>query len=254
MSTVKSFMLDKFITGKVGTLLKTLSSSSYINMPKTNVFSQVEMNDNNCIIKLPVKFRVYADTYNQRYRFMTSTYEAWLHFLTLATTPLVPFSYRNAWNTVMPGVGNGAELMNDGFNAVKDGIAAAGVALGVVKANGNDAEALRKFVTEIRALSDKLSALLSSAATFGHLVYKLEIPGFIIPHEDIPWVIESFTAKPSAEFLRGTYPNSNKAIIRPKPMYIDFEVNLSTNQVLTRDRALKMFALSNRCSKRIRTC
>lgn len=238
-------MLDQFISGKIGTLLKTLSSSSYVNMPKTNEFSQAEMNDNDCIIKLPVKFRVYADTYNQRYRFMTSTYEAWLHFLTLATTPLMPFSYENAFNSVLPGVGYGASLVNDGFNAIKDGISAAGIALGVVKADSSNADALQKFITEIRDLSAKISTLISKAATFGHLVYKLEIPGFIRPSEGIPWIIESFNAKPSAEFLRGTYIGQNSKFIRPKPLYIDFEVNLATNQILTRDMALQLFAFTN---------
>lgn len=245
MSTIKSYMLDQFITGKIGTLLKTLSSDSYINMPRTNEFSQAEMNDNDCIIKLPVKFRVYADTYNQRYRFMTSTYEAWLHFLTLATTPLMPFSYENAFNSVAGGIGNGAELINDGFNTVKDGITAAGIALGAIKADSSNADALQKFINEIRALSTKITELLNKSATFGHLVYKLEIPGFIRPSEGIPWIIESFTAKPSAEFLRGTYSGQKTNAIRPKPLYIDFEVNLATNQILTRDMALQLFAFTN---------
>lgn len=94
VTTTTFGMLDHILDSQLGKYIKMFAGKNFISMPHTNEFSQHIMKDSE-IMSINLKFRIYADTYNQRYRFMTSTYETWLKYLYLATSPLIPMTFRN---------------------------------------------------------------------------------------------------------------------------------------------------------------
>lgn len=251
INTCAAGPLDNVLKTSIGTYLSMFAGKDYIAMPHTNEFSQFQLAEGS-VIGMQLKFRVYADTFNQRYRFMTSTYESWLRFLSLAVMPLMPFSYYNMTTNVDVA---GKNTIKAGANVIGAGVDVAKHLGGMVSAlasktssggmNGEDAKAI---LSDIKIITEQISALLEQSTSFGHLVYKLEIPGYIRPAKNVPWIIKSFSAKPCAEFLRGTWPgqkstgNSTNADFRPKPLYIDFTVDVETNQIVTREQLFSLLA------------
>jgi len=245
IQTVAAGPIDIVMSSQIGSFLQIFAGSDYISMPKTNEFSQHQMKEGS-YIGMQLKFRVYADTFNQRYRFMTSTYESWLRFLSMAVMPLMPFTYGNMTKNVVQA---GDKVVDTGAEVVAAGVDAAKHAAGTLKAavgassNGSDASAL---LADIEKITASISNLLANSTTFGHLVYNLEIPGYIRPTDSVPWIIKNFSAQPCAEFLRGTWgAKASEDDFRPKPLFIDFTVDVETNQIVTRNQLFSLLAPLN---------
>jgi hypothetical protein len=66
----------------------------------------------------------------------------------------------------------------------------------------------------------------------GHISFRLNIPGLLKSSDTVDWIVTSMDAKPSLEFI--TINN------RPKPLYMDFDVKLETNQELSRNQIVSI--------------
>lgn len=251
INTCAAGPLDNVLKYSIGTYLSMFAGKDYIAMPHTNEFSQFQLSEGS-VIGMQLKFRVYADTFNQRYRFMTSTYESWLRFLSLAVMPLMPFSYKNmATNVDVAGentIDTGANVIGAGVDAVKHLGGMISALASKTSSGGMKGEDAKAVLDDVKTITEQISTLLTQSTSFGHLVYKLEIPGYIRPSNSVPWIIKNFNAKPCAEFLRGTWPgqkstgNTTNADFRPKPLYIDFTVDVETNQIVTREQLFSILA------------
>ncbi len=239
-----------FNENKIGDAIQMFSNERFISIPITNEYSQHVMKESN-YITLQLKFRIYADSYNQRYRFMTSTYETWLKYLYFSTSPLIPSTYANYVSNINSAAPEAIEKAATILTNIKEGASAGMDILGGImdadKAKAKDGAIA--FNESLKAISDEVIEAVSKQNVFGHVTYDLEIPRFIHSTKNaetnkVYWIITNFSATPSAQFLRGLYSTKSMTPARPKPLFFDFAVTIQTNQKMSREQLINMLLTS----------
>lgn len=241
----------------VGSLIQMFAGDNYVSTPLTNEFSQRAMTASSPL-SITLKFRIYADSYNKRYRLMASTYETWLKTLFFATSPLITSTFSNHVSNintaVVSGLGEGIDLVNTAvdsagvFTSVLTDIAA-----GPQNLTSATSQNFNTLTTNIKEMSDKVSDIVTKNTAFGHVVFDIEIPKFIQSTKNadskVYWYINTFNATPSAQFVRGLYGKGTE-LFRPKPLYYDFTVTLNTAQDLTREQMISLFVPKNMINRK----
>lgn len=236
----------------VGSLIQMFASDNYVSTPLTNEFSQRAMTASSPL-SITLKFRIYADSYNKRYRQMASTYETWLKTLFFATSPLITSTFSNHVSNINTAVVNG---LGEGIDLVNTAVDSAGVftsvltdiAAGPQNFTSATLQNYNTLTTNIKEMVDKVSDIVTKNTAFGHVVFDIEIPKFIQSTKNaaskVYWYINTFDATPSAQFVRGLYGKGTE-LFRPKPLYYDFTVTLNTAQDLTREQMISLFVPKN---------
>lgn len=241
----------------VGSLIQMFAGDKYVSTPLTNEFSQRSMTASSPL-SITLKFRIYADSYNKRYRQMTSTYETWLKLLFFATSPLVTSTFGNYVSNIATAVGNGIDKGVDLINTAADsaGVFAsllADVATSPQNMTSATTQNYNTLTTNIKEMADKVSDIVTKNTAFGHVVFDIEIPKFIQSTKNadskVYWYISTFNATPSAQFVRGLYGKGTE-LFRPKPLYYDFDVTLNTAQDLTREQMISLFVPKNMINRK----
>jgi hypothetical protein len=246
---------DKLMS--VGSLIQMFASDNYVSTPLTNEFSQRAMTASSPL-SITLKFRIYADSYNKRYRQMASTYETWLKTLFFATSPLITSTFSNHVSNINTAVVNG---LSEGIDLVNTTIDSAGVftslltdiAAGPQNLTSATSQNYNTLTTNIKEMADKVSDIVTKNTAFGHVVFDIEIPKFIQSTKNaaskVYWYINTFDATPSAQFVRGLYGKGTE-LFRPKPLYYDFTVTLNTAQDLTREQMISLFVPKNMINRK----
>lgn len=241
----------------VGNLIQMFAGDDYVSTPLTNEFSQRAMTASSPL-SITLKFRIYADSYNKRYRQMASTYETWLKTLFFATSPLVTSTFGNYVSNIETALGNG---LDDGIDLVNTAVDSAGVvesllsdiAAGSQNLTSATSQNYNTLTTNIKEMADKVSDIVTKNTAFGHVVFDIEIPKFIQSTKNaaskVYWYINTFNATPSAQFVRGLYGKGTE-LFRPKPLYYDFTVTLNTAQDLTREQMISLFVPRNMINRK----
>lgn len=234
----------------VGSLIQMFAGDNYVSTPLTNEFSQRAMTASSPL-SITLKFRIYADSYNKRYRQMTSTYETWLKTLFFATSPLVTSTFGNYVSNIATAVGNG---IDKGVDLVNTAVDSAGVFASLLadvatqKTSDSTKDNYNTLTKNIKEMADSVSDIVTKNTAFGHVVFDIEIPKFIQSTKNadskVYWYIHTFNATPSAQFVRGLYGKGTE-LFRPKPLYYDFNVTLNTAQDLTREQMIALFVPKN---------
>jgi hypothetical protein len=234
----------------VGSLIQMFAGDNYVSTPLTNEFSQRAMTASSPL-SITLKFRIYADSYNKRYRQMTSTYETWLKTLFFATSPLVTSTFGNYVSNIATAVGNG---IDKGVDLVNTAVDSAGVFASLLadvatqKTSDSTKDNYNTLTKNIKDMADSVSDIVTKNTAFGHVVFDIEIPKFIQSTKNadskVYWYIHTFNATPSAQFVRGLYGKGTE-LFRPKPLYYDFDVTLNTAQDLTREQMIALFVPKN---------
>jgi hypothetical protein len=234
----------------VGSLIQMFAGDNYVSTPLTNEFSQRAMTASSPL-SITLKFRIYADSYNKRYRQMTSTYETWLKTLFFATSPLVTSTFGNYVSNIATAVGNG---IDKGVDLVNTAVDSAGVFASLLadvatqKTSDSTKDNYNTLTKNIKEMADSVSDIVTNNTAFGHVVFDIEIPKFIQSTKNadskVYWYIHTFNATPSAQFVRGLYGKGTE-LFRPKPLYYDFTVTLNTAQDLTREQMIALFVPKN---------
>lgn len=234
----------------VGSLIQMFAGDNYVSTPLTNEFSQRAMTASSPL-SITLKFRIYADSYNKRYRQMTSTYETWLKTLFFATSPLVTSTFGNYVSNIATAVGNGIDKGVDLVNTAADsaGVFASLLAdVATQKTSDSTKDNYNTLTKNIKEMADSVSDIVTKNTAFGHVVFDIEIPKFIQSTKNadskVYWYISTFNATPSAQFVRGLYGKGTE-LFRPKPLYYDFNVTLNTAQDLTREQMIALFVPKN---------
>lgn len=238
----------------IGSFIQMFAGDNYVSTPLTNEYSQKTMSTSGPL-NIVLKFRIYADSYNSRYRQMTSTYETWLKTLFFATSPLVTSTFGNYVSNISTAIRNGIDTGIETINTVAD---SAGVVASLATdiANASITEETKnnfnELTTNIKEIADKMSDIVTNNTAFGHIVFDIEIPNFIKSTKNsenkVYWYIQTFTATPSPQFVRGLY-GKNTEMFRPKPLWYDFTVTLNTAQDLTREQMIQLFVPKNQIKK-----
>lgn len=239
----------------VGSLIQMFAGDNYVSTPLTNEFSQRAMTASSPL-SITLKFRIYADSYNKRYRQMASTYETWLKTLFFATSPLITSTFSNHVSNINTAVVN---CIDDGIDLVNTTIDSAGVFTSVltdIASQNLTSATLQNYntlTTNIKEMADKVSDIVTKNTAFGHVVFDIEIPKFIQSTKNaaskVYWYINTFNATPSAQFVRGLYGKGTE-LFRPKPLYYDFTVTLNTAQDLTREQMISLFVPKNMINRK----
>lgn len=241
----------------IGSLIQMFAGDNYVSTPLTNEFSQRAMTASSPL-SITLKFRIYADSYNKRYRQMASTYETWLKTLFFATSPLVTSTFGNYVSNIETALGNG---IDKGIDLINTGVDSAGVftslltdvAAGPQNFTSATSQNYNTLTTNIKEMADKVSDIVTNNTAFGHVVFDIEIPKFIQSTKNadskVYWYINTFNATPSAQFVRGLYGKGTE-LFRPKPLYYDFTVTLNTAQDLTREQMISLFVPKNMINRK----
>lgn len=241
----------------IGSLIQMFAGDNYVSTPLTNEFSQRAMTASSPL-SITLKFRIYADSYNTRYRQMASTYETWLKTLFFATSPLVTSTFGNYVSNIKTAVGHGIDKDIDLINTAVDsaGVFASlltDVAAGPQNFTSATSQNYNTLTTNIKEMADKVSDIVTKNTAFGHVVFDIEIPKFIQSTKNaaskVYWYINTFNATPSAQFVRGLYGKGTE-LFRPKPLYYDFTVTLNTAQDLTREQMISLFVPKNMINRK----
>lgn len=241
----------------IGSLIQMFAGDNYVSTPLTNEFSQRAMTASSPL-SITLKFRIYADSYNTRYRQMASTYETWLKTLFFATSPLVTSTFGNYVSNIKTAVGHGIDKDIDLINTAVDsaGVFASlltDIAAGPQNFTSATSQNYNTLTTNIKEMADKVSDIVTKNTAFGHVVFDIEIPKFIQSTKNaaskVYWYINTFNATPSAQFVRGLYGKGTE-LFRPKPLYYDFTVTLNTAQDLTREQMISLFVPKNMINRK----
>lgn len=241
----------------IGSLIQMFAGDNYVSTPLTNEFSQRAMTASSPL-SITLKFRIYADSYNTRYRQMASTYETWLKTLFFATSPLVTSTFGNYVSNIKTAVGKGIDKGIDLINTAVDsaGVFASlltDIAAGPQNFTSATSQNYNTLTTNIKEMADKVSDIVTKNTAFGHVVFDIEIPKFIQSTKNaaskVYWYINTFNATPSAQFVRGLYGKGTE-LFRPKPLYYDFTVTLNTAQDLTREQMISLFVPKNMINRK----
>jgi hypothetical protein len=235
--------------GALGQTIQLLAGKNNIPLVETNEFSQRVMTDNTSRVSLKLKFTIYTDTYNKRYNFTSSPYEKWLRMLYFSTAPIYKATYANLFKVITAmaeNVGKNAHRVSQVFETITEGGAALVNSLPIVEKTETALDNHAKLYKNIEELSRLITQYFLQSNKIGHVCWDVIIPQYLHATDDtsspILWNVENFNVKFSDKFTRGLVSKEADVtqIYRPRPLYANFEVTLTSNQVMTRDQYIRM--------------
>ena len=240
--------ITKFLNeGTLGRNLQLLAGTNNIPLVETNEFSQKVMKETNRA-SLKLKFTIYTDTYNKRYNFTSSPYETWLRMLYFSTTPIFKASYTNLFNmikTIASNISAHSGDLSKVYETITECAAVIGNNLPFVEKNKETQQNYAKLAQNIDDLTTMITEYLAESNRIGHVCWDVVIPQYL--HETsktsspVLWNITDFNVQFSDKFTRGLVTKEDVVNnYRPRPLYANFNVTLTTNQVMTRDQYIGM--------------
>lgn len=175
--------------------------------------------------------------------------------LYFSTAPLLRSTYSNYLKQLQTAI---SSINTDELGAMIDDLGKAGYSgamtvknlLPFTDVSSDSKERSREFIDKIESLSKKITEYLANSEVIGQLCWDVQIPKYICStintNSPVYWNVQNFSIEPSVKFTRGIrYNNENKPVndakvYRPRPLYMAFNVTLTTNQVITRDQYLRL--------------
>ena len=235
--------------GALGQTIQLLAGHNNIPLVETNEFSQRVMKENTSRASLKLKFTIYTDTYNKRYNFTSSPYETWLRMLYFSTAPIYKATYANLFKvltTMAENVGKNAHRISQAFETIAQGGAALVNSLPIVEKTEIAQDNHAKLYQNIEELSRLITEYMLKSYKIGHVCWDVIIPQYLHATNDTPspilWNVENFNVEFSDKFTRGLVSKKVDVtqIYRPRPLYANFDVTLTSNQIITRDQYIRM--------------
>ena len=232
---------------KAGKAMQLFAGHNNIPIVETNEFSQQVMTKTERAT-LKLKFTIYTDTYNKRYNFTSTPYEKWLRMLYFSTAPIYKATYANLFKmftTMATNIKDNANVIDKGIDLITEGGAAFINILPFTDAKG-DKQSSAKLINTINELSELVAKALVEANKIGHICWDIVIPGYLHATDKtsspILWNVDNFNVTFSDKFTRGLVSKKVDVtqIYRPRPLYANFDVTLTSNQVMTRDQYIKL--------------
>lgn len=189
---------------------KMFSSRAFNPNPVSNKWTQIYPKDG-AYISVGIKFRAYfkAGYLN------TNSYMTIIPWLTYVTSPMTEFSFQQEISNIKDAITN-AQAEGEKLGKELEGIR---------QENGQFTQ------KAVQALSSMYQAIENlSTDSRGSAVFTLEFGDIISKNDAIDWIIKDWDFKPS--MVMG--PENS-------PLWVDFNINMETNQKLSYDRLSKIF-------------
>lgn len=240
--------------GTMTKIMRAVSQGNFIPIVQTNEFTQHAMTEGHRI-SLNLKFNVYTDTYNNRYNFESTPYETWMKMLYFSTAPLLRSTYKNYFTQLKTSIDSirqmdASKAMDTLLTTLKDLNCVIHDNLPFTEKCSDYGQKSRELVDNIEKITDVITQYVKDANTIGQLCWDVTIPKYICStlktNCPVLWNVTNFSIEPSVKFTRGALYNAKDEMIadarvyRPRPLYMSFNVTLTTNQIVTRDQYLKL--------------
>lgn len=197
---------------------KMFSGNVFNSNTATDKWTQI-VPKNSSSISIAIKFRAYykANFLN------TNSYMTIIPWLTFLTSPMMEFSLTNEIDNIVGALKNaktsGEELGKE-LNAVAE-------------SNGQFSVSAKKTLTKIAETIKDMSTNSRGTVTF-----TLSYGDFIQAVDDVDWIIKDWSFTPSIP----CGPENN-------PLWVDFQINMETNQKLSYTNLEKIFKKLNQLQK-----
>lgn len=197
---------------------KMFSGSVFNTNAATDKWTQIVPKDSSSL-SVAIKFRAYykANFLN------TNSYMTIIPWLTFLTSPMMEFSLTNEVDNIVGALKNAksaGEELGQELNSVAE-------------SNGQLTVKAKTALTKIAETLKKLSTNSRGSATF-----TLSYGDMISAHDDVDWIIKDWSFTPSIP----CGPENN-------PLWVDFQINMETNQKLSYTQLYKIFKKLNQLNK-----
>lgn len=189
---------------------KMFSGSVFNSNAATDKWTQIIPKDSS-IISVAIKFRAYykANFLN------TNSYMTIIPWLTFLTSPMMEFSMINEVDNIVGALKNAkqaAEELGQELN-------------GVAESNGQLTD---KAITTLKKIDETLTKLSTNSR--GTATFTLSYGDLIQAADDVDWIIKDWSFTPSVP----CGPENN-------PLWVDFQINMETNEKLSYTNLEKIF-------------
>ena len=189
---------------------KMFSGTVFNSNTSTDKWTQIVPKDSS-IISVAIKFRAYykANFLN------TNSYMTIIPWLTFLTSPMMEFSLTNEVDNIVGALKNAKQAGEELGQEVN----------GVAESNGQLTDKAIKALKKIDETLTKLSTNSRGTATF-----TLDFGDMISADDDVDWIIKDWSFTPSVP----CGPENN-------PLWVDFQINMETNEKLSYTKLKKIF-------------
>ena len=189
---------------------KMFSGSVFNSNTATDKWTQIVPKDSS-IISVAIKFRAYykANFLN------TNSYMTIIPWLTFLTSPMMEFSMINEVDNIVGALKNAKQAGEELGQELN----------GVAESNGQLTDKALKALDKIVKTLTKLSTNSRGTATF-----TLDFGDMISADNDVDWIIKDWSFTPSVP----CGPENN-------PLWVDFQINMETNEKLSYTKLEKIF-------------
>ena len=189
---------------------KMFSGTVFNSNAATDKWTQIVPKDSS-IISVAIKFRAYykANFLN------TNSYMTIIPWLTFLTSPMMEFSLTNEIDNIVGALKNAKQAGEELGKELNS----------VAESNGQLTDKAIKAIHTIEEKIIKLSTNSRGSATF-----TLDFGDMISADDDVDWIIKDWSFTPSVP----CGPENN-------PLWVDFQINMETNQKLSYTKLEKIF-------------
>ena len=189
---------------------KMFSGTVFNSNTATDKWTQIVPKDSS-IISVAIKFRAYykANFLN------TSSYMTIIPWLTFLTSPMMEFSMINEVDNIVGALKNAKQAGEELGQELN----------GVAESNGQLTDKASKALDKIVKTLTKMSTNSRGTATF-----TLDFGDMISADDDVDWIIKDWSFTPSVP----CGPENN-------PLWVDFQINMETNEKLSYTKLSKIF-------------
>lgn len=189
---------------------KMFSGSVFNSNAATDKWTQIIPKDSS-IISVAIKFRAYykANFLN------TNSYMTIIPWLTFLTSPMMEFSMINEVDNIVSALKN-AKQANEELGQELNGVA---------ESNGQLTD---KAITTLKKIDETLTKLSTNSR--GSATFTLSYGDMIQAADDVDWIIKDWSFTPSVP----CGPENN-------PLWVDFQINMETNEKLSYTKLEKIF-------------
>ena len=189
---------------------KMFSGTVFNSNTSTDKWTQIVPKDSS-IISVAIKFRAY---YKSNF-LNTSSYMTIIPWLTFLTSPMMEFSMINEVDNIVGALKNAKQAGEELGKELN----------GVAESNGQLTDKALKALDKIVETLKKLSTNSRGTATF-----TLDFGDMISADDDVDWIIKDWSFTPSVP----CGPENN-------PLWVDFQINMETNEKLSYTKLEKIF-------------
>lgn len=189
---------------------KMFSGSVFNTNAATDKWTQIVPKDSSSL-SVAIKFRAYykANFLN------TNSYMTIIPWLTFLTSPMMEFSLTNEIDNIVGALKN-AKQANEELGQELNGVA---------ESNGQLTD---KAITILKKIDETLTKLSTNSR--GTATFTLDFGDMISAHDDVDWIIKDWSFTPSVP----CGPENN-------PLWVDFQINMETNEKLSYTKLEKIF-------------